>query len=446
MLKNLLTQIRSKQDQLTDLILVMTEGLWFRPLCWLVVSCALAFTLIAVEWNIADGSSSTWYILWESQPDGAQTMLGAIAGAILTVVSLAFSLMMVVVIQTANAYSPRLLQQFIADHHNHHVLGFMMGQFAYALVVLRSIQKSPEFVPHIAINVALLMSLFSIIALISFIHNVARSIQVSHIINLIEEQTQQLLKTNAQMYPGHNFHGEFELTNPVQFCAQESGYIRIIEHQTLRDILEHEQDVVVEFHRFIGDYVIKGSCIATVWRRDRRAEQDMAIDALKGGVNISHSRSWSADIKFGFEQLTDISLKALSPGINDPTTAMMAIRSLSKLYQLWCEASEEGYQRANEQGELRIIFPEHRLENMLLSTVWQIAHYGREDHLVMVELISTLGEVHRQLENKPHFKSILEETLKELTAQDVGETTWSARQKRNFTRRSHALELMHIKQ
>jgi uncharacterized membrane protein len=247
--------LRRRKDSLLDLTMRVYESLWFRPLCWLFVLCMLAMTLVLVEWFYVDNDYwEEWFVLWRSQADGAKTMLGAIAGATLTVVSLAFSLMMVVVIQTANAYSPRLLGQFIADRHNHHVLGLLMGSFAYALLTLRSIREDPDFVPHIAVNVALLLSIASIIALISFIQHVAESIQVANIITLIETQTLEVLTHKPARAVGAPFHSDYTLKDARIVRAMESGYIRVMERDVMNTLLEREE-IVIEWHKEVGDHL-----------------------------------------------------------------------------------------------------------------------------------------------------------------------------------------------
>ncbi len=384
-----------KRDTLQDFALRVYESLWFRPICWVAGLSALAMVLILVEWFYIDAAYwEEWFVLWRSQADGAKTMLGAIAGATLTVVSLAFSLMMVVVIQTANAYSPRLLSQFIADRHNHHVLGLLMGSFAYALLTLRSIRTEPDFVPHIAVNMALLLSMASIIALISFIQHVAESIQVASIITLIETQTSEVLSHESERAIGCPFRGEFSLSAAWPVKVKRSGYVRVIERDVMKQLLEFEE-VVVEWHREVGDHVLEGSPLATIWHCDRLdgGQIEELETLLQGAITVGNQRAWFHDVRYGFQQLTDIALKALSPGINDPTTAVMALHALTKLVRDVLHKEMHHARRADEHGELRLIYPDRWLERLLVESFGQIMHYGHTDFMVMETLLKSLGQL-----------------------------------------------------
>lgn len=439
MFRQLFKEIYARRGKLKDVAVTLLESLWFRPICWLIALCLLATALITIDWNAEPEFWKSWFVLWKSQADGAKTMLGSIAGATLTVVSLAFSLMMVVVIQTANAYSPRLLQQFIADRHNHHVLGMLMGSFAYTLIVLRSIREEPGFVPHLAVNVALLLSIFSIIALISFIQNVARSIQVGSIIELIEQQTLDILRHEHEHPPGDVFHGEYKLRYGHTVLAKDSGYIRLMEKSLIDRIMKHSS-AVVEFHHHVGDYVLKGSELLTVWNVLDEQERRELGEELQGGVVQGNRRSWSHDIHYGFEQLTDIALKALSPGINDPTTANMAIRSLSKLYRIWF-LDPFVNKVANERGELRMLLPEDRMEQMMLGTFWQIVHYGRGDHTVVHCLLSSFNGILEQLPAGPE-RDLMTETLRDFVKM-IDFEPWGEVQSRAIARMIRKIKAIH---
>ncbi|MFP4344187.1 MAG: DUF2254 family protein [Anaerolineales bacterium] len=158
--------------QLQKLWSNLKSSLWFRPTLWVVAFVLLAFGLTAVDrqWSPAAGSLARgWFLTGGVQ--GARTMLGSIASAMLTVTSLTFSIMMVAVVQTANTYSPRILRQYLGDSANQHVLGILMGTFLFTLLALRGVRDHDNFVPLIATNFALLLSLLSIGALIYFINH-----------------------------------------------------------------------------------------------------------------------------------------------------------------------------------------------------------------------------------------------------------------------------------
>lgn len=387
-----ITWIRRRQARLRDLWDSITDSLWYRPLAWLGGLSLLAVALVLGEWSTVD--PKYWdelHVLWQIEAEGARTMLGAIAGAILTVVSLAFSLMMVVVIQAANAYTPRLLRQYIADPHNHHVLGLLMGSFSYALIVLRAVKESPTFVPYIAVNMALVLSLANIIALVSFIHHVARSIEVGQIIHLITEQTRGLLQAGRGLGFGRAYEGE--LTRPagraVPLKAPISGYLRRYDHAVIEQVIG-AWPCSVELHHPVGAYLVQGQAAATLWVYGHLDDEAATCDRVMSGVVLGRARNHNQDVRYGFDQLNDIALKALSPGINDPTTAVMALDAIFTLMALWLEAPPRPARWADDDGTLRVVFAVDTVEDVLRDVLWHIYDYGEADHVIVARLASGL--------------------------------------------------------
>lgn len=304
-------------------ILKIKESLWFRPVLWLLGMALLAFGFVAIDWFFLD--AEVWDnmgFLFQSHVEGARTMLGAIIGATLTVASLAFSLMMVVVIQAANAYTPRLLHRFVADTHNHHVMGVLLGGFIYSIIVLRSLRDEPQFIPQLALNVSVLISVFALIALISFIHHVARSIEVGNIISLIEKQTTGIISESSYRRVGEELE-PFGLEGARKIVtSQKTGYVRVLNVKLLESMLEGT-DSTIQMHCSVGDHLISGSKLLTIWGDLSHDEQ--WCERAHSFFVLGHERSWVQDESYGLQQLTDISLRALSPGINDPFTAITAI-------------------------------------------------------------------------------------------------------------------------
>ncbi len=356
-------------------------------------------------------------------------MLGAIAGATLTVVSLAFSLMMVVVIQTANAYTPRLLRSYIGDPHNHHVLGLFMGSFAFSLLVLRSVKEAPAFVPTLAVNMALVLSIMTIFALLSFIHHVARSIEVGNIIEMIEAQTLEvigleLLGDLGQPYEGDPNEGLDGKRLSVPSLA--SGYVRRYDYDAL-DALIGSTDMTFAFERPVGAYVLEGEALATVASREAYDDEDDLRARLRAVVVLGSERSRAQDLHYGIEQLTDIALRALSPGINDPTTAVMALNALLNLLSRWVQRDHPAHLRADDQGRLRAVFPCDSLERLVHESLWPILDYGAGDYKTLTRLIEGVGLLARGVDSDE--RGPLDEILDALEVRVAG-GDWAPPQRR----------------
>ena len=187
----------------------LQESLWLRPALWTLGLGSLAVVITSLDRSYfsVDATTLPWFLM--SQAEGARTMLGSISAAMLTVTTLVFSITMVAVVQTANAYSPRVLREYLSDTANHHVLGILIGTFLYSLMVLRGVQVAEgdrqPFVPIYAANGALVLSLLSILAFIYFLDHIAHSIKVNHIIRLILEETLELVRAPFPANTGHGW-------------------------------------------------------------------------------------------------------------------------------------------------------------------------------------------------------------------------------------------------
>ena len=387
----------------------LMESVWLRPTVWLMVMATFATALVFAEWELSkDPSWGYWPILFRVEADAARGMLGAIAGSTLTVVSLAFSLMMVVVIQAANAYTPRLLRRVIADEYNHHVIGFVLGSFGFTLFVLRHIRDEPPFVPHVAVNVSLGLSILSVFALLAFINNVARSIEVGQIIELIRAQIARGLERDPLSALGRDYDGDVELSGrAVVLSAPESGYMRRIEYDVLTELLE-ESSAVYRVERALGQYVLEGSPLVTVIAaRDAEEDLDELGARLLGAVLLDSERSAAQDVCYGFQQLTDVALRALSPGLNDPATGIMALNVLLSMLRAGSVSVSAHHLRADDAGELRVIMPGLTLDALVHDTIWPIIEYGAEDASVMLRLIEGVGELARQVDEPGPLHGVL---------------------------------------
>lgn len=383
----------------------VTTSLWFRPMFWMFGMGILATLMVAAD------QTDVGNALRDLLPDmllgdtaSVRTMLGAIAGAMLTVTSLSFTLMMSTVVQTANAYTPRLLRQYIGDPQNQHVLGILLGTFLYSVLVLFSIRGGERvFVPIIASNVALLLSIVSIIAFVSFLNHAASSIKVGSIITLIVSATQDVIGESFPNTLGQAWEGEsaYRLpeSEPSIVCSKQTGYIQIYNLQELFEVAT-EHDLTIEVISLVGDFLLKGTPVMRVWHyrseavsQSREEKDDQILEVARSAYIVNRERTESQDIRFGFRQLSDIALRALSPGINDPTTAISAIHSIAALLSMVIENDEMCHMRCDENGKPRIILPEQTFQELLNEAFIQIRHYGIEDFLVVSTLLEMCGKI-----------------------------------------------------
>ena len=378
-----------RSDKFFDYLL---SSLWFRPALWMIACSSLAVGLVVFD-RWLDGWFDTDRLPWllRSDPNDARAMLGAIVGAMLTVVSLVFSVVMLAVVQTAQAYSPQLLRQYIADTRNQHVLGILLGTFLYSLFVLRS-TRTDGFAPTLATSTAVLLAVIATVALVSFLHHVPQSMKVSSIIRMILEDCEEELEREFPTGLGADcldIPSDEQLADDSQrLLARASGYIELFDMQPLTD-RERKSAVYVRMHWRMGDFILEGAPLASVWGEFDERDREAMVRACVFG----NERTMRQDPRFGIKQLTDIALRSLSTGINDPSTACEAINALAVLFAKLFARESTSEWRCDITGLLHIEFQRARFDELIEASYLLILSHGAKDQQLVRGLIAACEQL-----------------------------------------------------
>jgi len=338
----------------------LRSSLWFVP--GLLVCAGIVLALGLVELDVIFYQplrAKGWKPLLSAGEEGARGMLEAIAGSMITVAGVAFSITIVTLSLASTQYTPRILRNFMRDRANQFVLGIFVAVFSYCLIVLRTIRSANDeggggFVPLLAVLFGMLLALLAIGCLIFFIHHVAASIQASTILQAITRET---LAAIDALFPGKIGAGKSraqleQLPREAEWrpvAAQANGYLQHIDSESLlRFAGEHE--AVLRIERNPGDFVVEGAPLVSA---DRPLD-DAGVAELRRLFVIGDFRTVEQDAAFGIRQIVDIALKALSPGVNDTSTAVSCLDYLSAI--LCRLAPREIASPFREKvGELRVI-------------------------------------------------------------------------------------------
>jgi uncharacterized membrane protein len=308
----------------------------------LLVFGAVLLSVIALlldEW-LGTAYARAWW-LFGGNAEGARSILSVIAGSLVSVIALSFSVTMIAIQQASTQYTPRILKNFTRDRGNQLVLGTYVATFTYALLILRRVREGGEngdtFVPAISISVGMLLSLVSFSLLVYFIHHVAESLQVETLLNQIRRELDRELD---RLYPESLGRGiddapgfDAELAKyraargGCEVCvrADTDGYLRHVRAERIAELSRGFAPFVV-VGVCVGQFVREGDVLLRAWS-EREPDESFAGEVL-GAFHVDRDRSVYQDPSFGIQQLVDIAVKALSPGINDPTTAVQAIDNL----------------------------------------------------------------------------------------------------------------------
>ncbi|MBA2627791.1 MAG: DUF2254 domain-containing protein [Gemmatimonadales bacterium] len=375
------------------------DSLWFIPGLFAVAGVLLAGGLVRVTAPSPDeGFVKLW--LFGGGAEGARGVLSTIAGSLITVTGVVFSVTIVALQLASSQFTPRLLRSFVADRANQMVLGVFIGTFTYTLLVLRTTRAAaPDggddgFVPQVAVSVAVLLLLVSIAALIFFIDHAARSVQASVI---LDRETRQTLAQVWRSFPDEiGEEGDEPGTTAAPdgpgapVFATRSGYLQAIPGGGLL-ALAADHDIVVRVDIAVGCFVLVGRPLATIWPASR-ADDDLC-DALRRIIVLGPERTPEQDVGYGIVEIADIAVRALSPGVNDPTTAMLCIDRLSEILAARSSRRHLADARVDENGCLRVIVQDSVFADSAALAFDQIRFYGVENPAIARKLLTTCMEL-----------------------------------------------------
>lgn len=327
-------------------------------------------------------------------------MLSSIASSMITVAGVTFSITIVALSQASSQFSSRILRNFMRDRANQVVLGIFLGVFTYCLLVLRAIRGGDEgiFVPSLSIFGGLVLALMAIGFLIFFIHHAAALLQAS---NLIAGASAETRKTIDRLYP-EILHGiEPELNaeaeipdslaqrSQIVIPAPVSGYIQGYDEATLTR-LAASHNVVLRMHSGVGEFAISDTPLLSVYSHTPLNME--LVRNIQSAYSISTSRTTEQDPGFGIRQIVDIALKALSPGVNDTTTALTCIDHLTAIN---VKLANRRIARPviTENGELRIILKGPDFETYTEESFNEIRTNARGNAVVIARLLRSLQSI-----------------------------------------------------
>lgn len=377
----------------------MQDSLWFLPAVLTTMAAVLAVALMTAEeqgllW--AEGAPPGW--LYQGGAEGARTVLSSITGSLITVTGVVFSVTMVAVQLASSQYTPRVLRDFSSDRGIQAVLGIFIATFTYGLIVMRTIRspegEGEEMVPRLAITVAVVLLMVSVVALIYFIHHLAREMQVTAIIDRITKET---VRNVHRLFPEQVGRADDPgIPDPrlpehpsVTVCAPQAGYLQAVDEESLYELGEREQ-IVIGMEPAIGDYVLQGRPLAAV-----RAGHPLAAEleeAIARAFVLGPERTPYEDVEFGMVQISDIAVKALSPSINDPTTA---VRCIDRLAEILVELGQRRppEPRRTKEGVVHFIASYATFERAVKVALDEIRHFGAATPLIAEHLIHTIAEL-----------------------------------------------------
>lgn len=377
----------------------LISTLWFVPTLFAVCGVVLGVLLVAFDYFIG---SPFRYLppFFGVQASGARDILSVIAGSSITVAGTVFSITIVALTLASTQFSPRILRNFMRDTGNQSVLGALVGIFGYCIVVLRTIRESGDnpdldFVPSTAVFFAVIFGFVGVGCLIYFIHHVATSIQATSIISQIAEETTREIRStfpSSEDFPKIDKATAAILTKKdfLTVAADFSGYVQNADAEQLI-ATAGKNDLILKMQRRIGQFTLEGLPILEIYSENTDFElNEKIIEELKDAYNIGSYRTVEGDVAFGLRQLVDIALKALSPSINDTTTAITCVDYLTSI--MMCVAKRPNCPSyLFKNNKLRLIIEQQCFEDFFDLTFNQIRQNSAGNVAVILRQLNSVN-------------------------------------------------------
>lgn len=391
---------------------------WFLPSLMVVLAIGLGAVMVWLDSGPASGALDGigWYQM--SKPEGAREMLSAIAASMITVAGVVFSITIVAISFAANQYGPRILTNFMSDRGNQVTLGTFIATFVYAIVVLRTIYAGEDdFVPQMAVLVAMLLALCSIMVLIYFIHHVPESIHVNTItsrvgrqlISLIEKQFPECVSdapkhSREQMRRfEHTAEAAFGSGKATEIRCRANGYLQAIDEDELLSVA-CRHDLIISIRLAPGKFVHEGQTIALVAPAERLSTD--AAKTIRASWAVGTSRTPDQDLLFLIDELVEIAARALSTGVNDPYTAMTCTDWLAAAAAELAGRQPRSPFRLDEQGDLRVVAPIVTFEGHLDQGFGRLRPYAASDINAASHVLSQIAVVAKECRSSEQVEAV----------------------------------------
>ncbi|WP_239540156.1 DUF2254 domain-containing protein [Salimicrobium jeotgali] len=375
----------------------MRDSFWFLPTVYSLLALVVVTITNTIDTFlvpvITDNVPATFFL----SKSTASSMYGSLITSMLTMTTISFSTIMVVLTTYTTQFSPRTLQDFMKSRITQHVLGVFSFGFVFTLInlfLLGSSSKKEFLGPFFTVLVAIISLGFFIL----FIHHSSRFLQVNSLIGKIRGDASALIANTfrEKEYKEAVEWDEQEIAKwedkePYVIKAKQSGYLQGIEIKSLLTYARNHDVLFAAVFR-TGDYIQKGAPLFYYWEKNE-TEEETDVEAATDYVLVGNERTDVQDIEFSIQKLVEIAVRAISPGINDPHTAVNCINRIGSLMAELASVHRPVRYYADQDDELRFMMEPKKFRDYLYKGFYQIRLYGKQDLTVMDAMLEGLYKI-----------------------------------------------------
>ena len=378
--------MRARLKQTID---VVADTFWVLPGAMTLAGIVLALSLVHID---RSGMLPAWLLesawLYSGGSTGARTLLGAISSSTIGVAGTVFTITIAALSLAAGQMGPRLLRNFTKDRGNQITLGAFLATFSYSLMVLRTVRAEDEgaFVPHLSLTFGIALAFMCVGTLVYFVGHMAGRINVDTVVGLVSDDVRSAIdrltvEARQPEQPPLSFWSD-----AVPVADGRRGYLQQLDAAGLASWAV-ENDTSIRLLVRPGDYVFPGAPIALVKPMVKGADE-----AIRSASALGPQRGSSADIEFAVRQLVEVAVRALSPGINDPLTAVSVVDRLgAALCDLVSCHLPTGV--ALEEGRPVLVVPSVNYDGLVDAMFHMIRQNGSSSPAVLIRILDALTAV-----------------------------------------------------
>lgn len=370
-------------------------SIWLYPTIYSIGALILSVGIKILETTYSDEMSLYLSTVFYTKSELAQTVLGIVASAFITIATFTFSTTMVVLTMYSSQFTPRVVENFLNNKVTMKSFGVFLSGFIFAISSLLFTKTSQNENLVISASIGVIYVIVGLVYFLIFIHNVATYVQASHLIQRLQDEAQKKIKEYNDFEEKASILSKEEMIEMVKYkyffdvYAHSDGYIQEINYQKLQKIAQNHNCIIC-FKKVVGQFISLETKILTIYYEEKNILDEIDIEEINKLILIGNKKTQTQDFSFTIQKIVEIAVKALSPGINDPNTAIHCLNIIGILLRDLSHI-EKGYILLKKDDELgHIIYEAYDFEVLLDDAFSQIIFYGQADVSVIVVALKSL--------------------------------------------------------
>lgn len=379
------------------------RSIWIYPVIYSLVAILMAITVILVDSKLILDFNPYLPSIMLTTPDLAKSVLSIIATAFITIMTFTFSTTMVVLTMYTSQFSPRVVENFLTEKSTMKSFGIFVSGFIYTIISLLFIRDVLSEFKILAGTIGVIYIIVGIINFIIYINNVGTYIQASNLIDRLYDKADhdiQEYQDSIENYVTVEKEKMKDMDLQIFVNSPTNGYIQEIDYELLHQIAIDTKTILV-LDRIAGQFLTDESPVVGIYYDHRSELHEHLEDEIKEAILMGDRRTEFQDFNFSIQKMVEVALKALSPGINDPNTAITCIQKIGLLIRSLAHMKDGYIKMKNDHETFGALYREnYRMDDLLTQAFHQIIHYGKEDVFVMITVMKSYRHILEKADEK----------------------------------------------